>query len=152
MPVGTSKRESKLLIENDEIVIQGPNVSIGYVANPSLNAEKFIIIDGQRAFKTGDKGYLDNGMLFFKGREDDLIKLHGFRIELNEINAVVNDFDFIEHAEAIALRRNGSVKKIVMLFKFSKGKSKEIADIESEMAKKLPHYMIPSDFKIIDEI
>lgn len=152
LPVGVSKMESKLLIENGEIVIAGPNVSIGYVKNERLNAEKFVMIDNQRAFKTGDVGYLENDMLFFNGRNDDLVKLHGYRIELNEITSSLNDLSYIAQAETIALKRNGSVKKIVSLAKIKPNESKSKENILSDLSKTLPMYMVPSDIKIIDNI
>jgi D-alanine--poly(phosphoribitol) ligase subunit 1 len=152
LPVGKSKRESQLIIENEEIIIVGPNVSIGYVQNEELNKKKFTIIDGQRAFKTGDKGYLEDGMLFFNGRDDDLIKLHGYRIELNEINTIINDLDYVLHGECLALKRDGSVKKIVCLAKLQPNVSIEVAKMKADIALRLPAYMIPSDIKFIDEI
>ena len=52
--------------------------SIGYFNNPALTKEKFSFKDGDRAYRTGDYGYFEDGMLFFVGRRDDLVKLHGF--------------------------------------------------------------------------
>ena len=43
------------------------------------------MIDGERAYKTGDAGYVENGLLFYNGRLDFQIKLHGYRMELEEI-------------------------------------------------------------------
>ena len=152
LPVGTSKRESELLIENGEIIIVGPNVSMGYTNNEELNAEKFLTINGQRAFKTGDHGYLEDGMLFFSGRNDDLVKLHGYRIELNEISSAINNLDYVLHGETIALKRNGSVKKIVSLVKTNGNTSITSNQIKEDIAAILPPYMIPSDIKFLDEI
>lgn len=154
LPVGVSKRESELLIENDEIVIVGPNVSSGYLNADELNEQKFSLINGQRAFNTGDKGYLKDGMLFFFGRNDDLVKLHGYRIELNEITSVINNLSYVLQGDTIALKRNGAVKKIVSLVCLQQefiGKI-NIDIIKSDIGKKLPHYMIPADIKIIDKI
>lgn len=152
LPVGVSKRESQLLIEDDEIIIVGPNVSKGYLTLEELNSLKFVTIDGQRAFKTGDKGYLEEGMLFFKGRNDDLVKLHGYRIELNEITAVLNDIDDVVHGETIALSRDGVVKKIVSLAKLSKGSNITVEEVKHALSLRLPEYMVPSDIRFIDEI
>jgi D-alanine--poly(phosphoribitol) ligase subunit 1 len=151
LPVGFSKPESELLLENEEIVIVGDNVSLGYVNRPDLNEQKFFISNGKRAFRTGDLGYFLDGMLFCKGRNDDQIKLHGYRIELNEITAKLNEIDFIFQAETIALRRNDEVKKVVSLVQLDASKIEDIADFKkaiiSHLAKNLPQYMIPSDFK-----
>jgi len=149
LPVGKSKMESQLIIENDEIIIVGPNVSVGYVKNEKLNKEKFIKINGERAFKTGDNGFLKDNMLFFHGRNDDLVKLHGYRIELNEITSTLDDLDYVIQAETIALKRNGDVKKIVSLAKLKSEVDK--TQIKSDLGKTLPAYMIPSDIKIINE-
>jgi D-alanine--poly(phosphoribitol) ligase subunit 1 len=154
LPVGYPKRDSKLLIENDEIVIIGDNVSIGYLNRPELNIEKFLLIENQRAYRTGDCGFIQDGMLFFNARTDNQVKLHGYRIELDEITAKLNDIPFIIQAETIALRRNGEVKKIVSLIQVIV--EAELTNInqriESELKKSLPMYMIPSDFKVIEKI
>ncbi len=155
LPVGKSKPRSKILIEDDEIVIVGKNVSLGYLNRPDLNTEKFVSRDGERAFKTGDQGYLEKGMLFFKGRNDDQVKLHGFRIELNEISSKLNDLSFILQAETIPLKRNGEVKKIVSLVQLKPGADKSHdwrAEIVSALESVLPHYMLPSDIKFVDKI
>jgi len=150
LPVGKSKMESQLIIENDEIIIVGPNVSVGYVKNKTLNQEKFIVIDNQRAFKTGDNGFLKDNMLFFHGRNDDLVKLHGYRIELNEITSALDDLSYVVQAETIALKRNGEVKKIVSMATIQPNTSIEKTQIKADLGKILPNYMIPSDIKIID--
>ena len=155
LPVGRSKPRSRILIDQDEIVIVGKNVSLGYLNRPDLNAEKFITIEGERAFKTGDQGYLEDGILFFKGRNDDQVKLHGFRIELNEITSVLNDMSFVLQAETIPLKRNGEVKKIVSLVQLKSGQDESKdwkAEILEGLNSKLPYYMIPSDFKFIDKM
>lgn len=155
LPVGKSKPRSQILIDEDEIVIVGKNVSLGYLNRPDLNAEKFVSINGERAFKTGDQGYLEDGVLFFKGRNDDQVKLHGFRIELNEITSVLNDLPFVLQAETIPLKRNGEVKKIVSLVQLKSGEEKDKdwkMELIAGLNSKLPYYMIPSDFKIIDKM
>ncbi len=155
LPVGYPKPESQILIENEEIVIVGDNVSIGYLNRPELNADKFILIDGKRAYKTGDCGYLQDGMLFFSARTDNQIKLHGYRIELDEITSKINDIDFVLQAETIALRRNGEVKKIVSLVQLAPNIESQLDVKESiiqSLTKSLPPYMIPSDFKFIERM
>lgn len=153
LPVGSSKPESDLLIEDGEIVIVGPNVSVGYLNNPELNAAKFVNRNGQRAFKTGDTGYLENGMLFFNGRNDDLVKLHGYRIELNEITAALNNLPYLVQAATIALKRDGLVKKIVSMVQLNEeSKDKKMEEIKSDLGKIIPNYMIPSDIKFVDQI
>lgn len=155
LPVGKSKPRSQILIDNDEIVIVGKNVSLGYLNRPDLNKEKFITINGERAFRTGDQGYLEDGILFFKGRNDDQVKLHGFRIELNEITSQLNDIEQVLQAETIPLKRNGEVKKIVSLVQL-KPNLEETHNwksiLEEKLKEKLPYYMIPSDIRFIEKM
>jgi D-alanine--poly(phosphoribitol) ligase subunit 1 len=153
LPVGYSKRESDILLDNEEIVIIGPNVSLGYLNRPDLNELKFIQINNKRAFKTGDLGYFEDDMLFCKGRNDDQIKLHGYRIELNEITAKIEELQSVVKAETIALKRNNEVKKIVSLIEvehLDDAPSKEF--ILQHLKGTLPVYMLPSDIKFIDKM
>jgi D-alanine--poly(phosphoribitol) ligase subunit 1 len=153
LPVGFPKPESKILIDEEEIVIVGKNVSLGYLNRPDLNQEKFSLFEGERSFKTGDNGYFQDGMLFCKGRNDDQVKLHGYRIELNEITSKIDEISYVVKSETIALRRNDEVKKIVSLIELTADQDFNIkADIIEKLSNSIPHYMIPSDFKIIDKM
>lgn len=152
LPVGYSKSTSWLEIENGEIIIIGENVSLGYMNNAELNAQKFFLKEGHRAFRTGDFGYLEKDMLFFNGRNDDLIKLNGYRIELNEISEALNSLPYIIQGETIALKRDGIAKKIVSLLQYKPNETVNFDILRADLLKTLPHYMIPSDFKIVDAI
>ena len=152
LPVGKSKMDSQLLIVDEEIVIVGPNVSVGYINRPDLNPEKFIKIDQQRAFKTGDKGYIENDLLFFNGRNDDMIKLHGYRIEINEITAVLHDLPYVFQAATVALERGGVVKKIVSLVALKANKVKTVQEIKNDLKATIPDYMVPADIKLVTKI
>jgi D-alanine--poly(phosphoribitol) ligase subunit 1 len=153
LPVGFPKPDCKIRIEEEEIVIIGKNVSVGYLNRPDLNEEKFSMHENERSFKTGDKGYFLDGMLFCKGRNDDQVKLHGYRIELNEITSKMDAIAYIVKSETIALRRNGEVKKIVSLIVLSDEQLFDVKkDLNNKLASLLPAYMIPSDFLIIEKI
>jgi D-alanine--poly(phosphoribitol) ligase subunit 1 len=153
LPVGFPKRNCEIHIEDNEIVIQGEHVALGYLNRPDLNEIKFGIRQGQRFFKTGDLGYFEDNMLFCKGRNDDQIKLRGFRIELNEITAKIDDLPFVEKSATIPLKRNEEVKKIVSLITLKHSVDFDVKKaIHEHLTKFLPEYMIPSDFKLIDSI
>lgn len=61
LPVGKPKKGTQILIDNEEIVIVGDTVSNGYFNNPTLTDEKFSIINSQKAYRTGDKGFFLDG-------------------------------------------------------------------------------------------
>lgn len=157
LPVGYCKGDSEILIVNEtddpgepgEIVIVGNNVSIGYLNQKELNEQVFSIREGRRAYATGDSGYTRDGLVFHLGRMDDQVKLHGFRIELNEITSLTRNFSFVDDAVTIALKRDQQVKKIITFVILKKGtqysKSALKQVITDGLSQKLPDYMLPAD-------
>jgi D-alanine--poly(phosphoribitol) ligase subunit 1 len=160
LPIGYAMPGSTLLLEklnpNDkegELVIVGEHVSLGYFKKEELNAEKFFIHKEQRAFRTGDLAYHENGLYFYLGRNDDQIKMNGFRIELNEISNVLCRVPGILDSVTVALKRNKEVKKIIsfVLLKNPLSKEEVLSNSKSYLEKTLPYYMIPGDFVEVAE-
>jgi D-alanine--poly(phosphoribitol) ligase subunit 1 len=140
-------------VSEGELWIIGNNVSPGYLNRPDLNESRFAIKNGKRGYLTGDVGFHQDGLIFYKGRIDSQIKLHGYRIELDEIDKHVMDLPFVEGAATVGLRRDGDIKKLICFIKCKGEEPKDIVDqIKSHLAKTLPYYMIPSDFKVIKEL
>ncbi len=159
LPIGFPMPVSKILIEKispedkeGELIIVGDHVSIGYFNNDDLNKQKFFIHDGKRAFKTGDLAYYEDDMVFCIGRNDDQVKMHGFRIELNEISNVICKNILISDAVTIALKRNNEVKKIVsfVILKNAIEKEKLNEELNKFLEKSIPYYMIPSDIVVVN--
>ncbi|MFF7203658.1 amino acid adenylation domain-containing protein [Streptomyces sp. NPDC008141] len=77
-----------------ELAIAGAGLAEGYVGNPDATAARFVDVDalgGERVYLTGDLGYRDrDGLLHFLGRRDHQIKLRGYRIELEEVEAAAS--------------------------------------------------------------
>ncbi|HEX2093128.1 MAG TPA: amino acid adenylation domain-containing protein, partial [Longimicrobiaceae bacterium] len=85
-----------------EVRISGGGVARGYLGMPELTAEKFVTIDGERAYCTGDRArWRPDGVLEFLGRTDEQVKVRGFRIEPGEVEA--------------ALREQPGVREVVVL-------------------------------------
>ena len=154
LPIGFPMPASKIVIEKldpmdkeGELIIVGDHVSIGYFKNDELNKQKFFLHEGKRAFKTGDLAYYENEMVFCIGRNDDQVKMHGFRIELNEISNVLCKNDLISDAVTIALKRNNEVKKIVSFVIVKEPIQKEELNqhLVAFLNTTLPYYMIPGD-------
>ncbi len=163
MPVGYPKPECTLrcttldgaMATKDapgEIEIIGPHVSIGYLNNDALNAEKFFEVDGQRAFRTGDYGWFEDGILFFNGRRDEQVKLNGFRIELGDIAAQMLSVPGVADAIAVPLKAGETVKKIVGFVRPAPGTDTAMvkASIEERLQNELPAYMVPADLMFVD--
>ncbi len=72
-----------------EIWIGGRGVARGYLGRPAENAARFVDVDGQRFYRSGDRAQLRTGRLEFLGRADSQVKVRGFRIELGEVESVL---------------------------------------------------------------
>ena len=113
-PIGTPLPNQQLRIADDqgrpvpigvigELYIGGAGVARGYLNRPELTAEKFIVLDGQRWYRSGDRArFQADGTIEFLGRLDHQIKLRGFRIELEEIEAVLRRHPGVREAVVVA--------------------------------------------------
>ncbi len=164
MPVGAPMRGSRLLTETadgkeatkeapGEILIIGDHVSTGYLGNDALNAQKFFTADGKRGFRTGDYGWFEDGLLFFNGRQDEQVKLNGFRIELGDITAQLLSVPGVADAIAVPLTAGGAVKRIIGFVRPMPGAATEQElrlRIDERLRKELPDYMVPGDISFVD--
>ena len=162
LPVGFSKPRSGLQILNDscnekepgEIIIYGNNVSVGYLNNPELNREKFFVHNGKRAYCTGDVGYIFDRMLFFNGRNDEQVKLHGYRIELDEINNHLRRIPFVDDALTVPLKKDEEVKRLIsfVILKHQMNPPQNLSsEVLNRLSQTLPYYMLPSEIVSINE-
>jgi D-alanine--poly(phosphoribitol) ligase subunit 1 len=162
MPIGRVKSTNQIVLENSfeqdgnqvgEIVIVGENVARGYFGRPDLTEQKFTKVNGRSAYRTGDHGYYKDGLLFFIGRIDNQIKLHGFRIEIDEIDSHIMSLPGVELSVTVPLIRDGDVKKLVAFVKLKAAKPDEVfvSEVRAHLEKRVPAYMIPGAFKIVED-
>nr|WP_185964341.1 non-ribosomal peptide synthetase [Aliikangiella marina] len=154
-----------------ELVIAGEGLSRGYYGKAALTADKFIPnpyskVEGARLYKTGDLvRYLCDGRIEYLGRLDDQIKIRGFRIELGEIEQLLMERKEVTGVVVLAREDIPDRKYLAAYLELSNGfklqnqKSEAesnypeiISDLKSYLSEKLPSYMIPSYFTIIDSI
>jgi D-alanine--poly(phosphoribitol) ligase, subunit 1 len=155
LPVGKPKKGTEILIDDEEMVIVGDTVSNGYFNNPILTDEKFSIINSQRAYRTGDKGFFLDELLFYSGRIDNQIKLNGYRIELEDIENNMMRVDGVSKVAVLAKYEEGKVKYLIAYCMYTKeilGKLKAIAEIKEELKQYIPSYMIPKKIIFIEKI
>ena len=105
-PIGRAKPYADVFIDQGEICIAGDHVMRGYLNRPDLNASRMFTRGGKRGYRSGDLGEIDGqGLITFRGRIDDQIKLHGYRIELAEIDAAIAALPGVRAGATVALRR-----------------------------------------------
>ena len=140
--------------ERGEIIISGPNVSPGYLNRPELNEASFFQLEGSRAYRTGDWGRYRDGMLFFEGRIDNQVKLHGHRIEPADVEANLRALVGVRDAVVLPVLRQGAVDSLaafVILNEQSPRSDFQLAcDLKAQMIERVPAYMIPRKFSFME--
>ncbi|WP_437759716.1 non-ribosomal peptide synthase/polyketide synthase [Sorangium sp. So ce1389] len=139
-----------------ELHVASANLARGYLARPDLTAERFIpdpfaLDPGGRMYKTGDLcRWLPDGTLEFLGRIDHQIKLRGFRIELGEIEAALEGHPAVRQAAAVVREDTPGVKRLVAYLVARDEQAPSIADLRQFLGGKLPDYMVPAVFVVLD--
>ena len=139
-----------------EVYIGGAQVARGYLDQPELTAERFVpdpFTPGARLYRTGDRArYLPDGALVFLGRIDFQVKIRGFRIELGEIEAVLAAHPALKEAVVLALD-DGDTRRLAAYVVRADGRgAPATAELAAFLAQRLPDYMVPASFAILDAL
>ncbi|GAA1265801.1 hypothetical protein GCM10009677_17410 [Sphaerisporangium rubeum] len=135
-----------------ELLVGGVGVGQGYVGRADLTAERFVADHlsgrpGERLYRTGDRvRWRADGVLEFLGRTDAQVKIRGFRIEPGEVEAVLADHPRVRDAVVVARADGPSGKRLVG---YVTGDA-DVADLRAYMHERLPEYMVPSVFMVLD--
>lgn len=141
--------------EAGEIVIRGPQVFRGYWRNPEATEQAFIELDGQRFFRSGDLGRIDeDGYFFITDRLKRMINASGFKVWPAEVENMLFRHPDIQEACVIGARdpyRGETVKAVVVLREASRGKVTG-ADIESWARGQMAAYKVPRLVDFVDTL
>jgi surfactin family lipopeptide synthetase A len=139
-----------------ELFIGGDLLARGYLNRADMTAERFVPNpfgdeEGSRLYKTGDLvHYLPDGNLVFLGRMDQQVKIRGYRIELGEIETALQTHPAVQEAVVLAREDIPGEKRLVA---YVVGPQEvTAAGLRSFLHEKLPAYMIPSQFLLVDAI
>jgi len=136
-----------------ELYIGGVGLARGYLNHPDLTREKFIPNPfnkgDSRLYKTGDLArYLSDGNIELLGRIDHQVKIRGFRIELGEIEAVLSQHYQVKAAVVVMDQGN----KRLVAYIVPKQEQPSVTELRRFLKQKLPDYMLPSAFVILDKL
>ncbi|HEY0737737.1 MAG TPA: amino acid adenylation domain-containing protein, partial [Herpetosiphonaceae bacterium] len=170
-----------------ELYVGGAGVTRGYLQRSELTQEKYVILEGTRWYRTGDLArYRADGVLEFLGRIDHQVKLRGFRIELEEIEAVLRQHHDI-HEAVVVLRDERLVAYVVEEQRTNEQRTNEqtdtttppspvatdgyplgvagrgsgqggrgdeglAAELRQHLGARLPEYMVPRAFVVLDAL
>ena len=141
-----------------ELYIGGANLARGYLNQPALTAEQFIPhpfsnAPGARLYKTGDLArYLPDGNIEFLGRTDYQVKIRGYRVELEEVEAALEQHPAIRQAVVCAQEDIQGNKRLVAYVVLSKETAVSLHTLRSFLQTKLPDYMVPAAFVVLDAL
>ncbi|MEQ1894626.1 MAG: non-ribosomal peptide synthetase, partial [Planctomycetota bacterium] len=129
-----------------ELWIGGPGVVAGYLERPELTAERFAddpLMPGGRMYRTGDRArWLADGNLEFLGRIDQQVKVRGYRIELEEIEAVLGAHPAVR--ETLVTARDDGQGLQLVAYVVASGAAPVESDLLRYLAERLPEYMLPA--------
>ncbi|GLZ40763.1 hypothetical protein Acsp05_43870 [Actinokineospora sp. NBRC 105648] len=127
-----------------ELYLGGAGVALGYHARPGLTAARFVAnpFGAGRLYRTGDLArWTPSGSLAYLGRADDQVKVRGFRVEPGEIEAVLSTVDGV--ARAVVVARDSRLVAYTV--------GGDPAALRAAVSDRLPDYMVPSAFVVLDE-
>ncbi len=132
-----------------ELYIGGAGIGRGYFHRPDLTAESFVPnpfdVCGTRLYRTGDiVGYTEDGVLQFIGRADFQVKVRGYRIELEEVEAALLQEPGIRQTAVIAAPEGKGDKRLVAYIVGADGSTPDTKKLRENLGKRLPEYMVPS--------
>ena len=158
LPIGAPMPGATVFIANEdlqplpagrrgEIIIAGPNVSPGYLGRPDLTDAAFFHLGNLRAYRTGDWGLMENGLLFFDGRIDCQVKVNGYRIELGDVEENLRSLTTVSDAVVLPVMEKGvaqSLAAFVVLSQPSVESDFEMGNrLRAQLSERLPGYMLP---------
>jgi acyl carrier protein len=167
VPVGYAVEDTKVLLFDDdgkevgascvgEIAVKSRYLSPGYWRRPDPTRARFLPDPNggnELIYLTGDLGRIrPDGCLEYLGRRDFQVKIRGFRVEVTEVETVLLEHTNVRESTVVAQEGRFSDKRLVAYLVPSKKPGPSTSELRSLLKEKLPDYMIPSVFVMLDTL
>ncbi len=146
---------SAQLIEDNELLLGGLGVGLGYYGETELTANKFLATDdnGARYYRSGDLCRQDiEGRLHYLGRLDNQVKVNGYRIELEEIEDLLQRHDSLVHAACAVKPLPQGAQLLAFIVCKPGAPNKNANTLNQWLAQTLPEWMLPHRYLIVDAL
>jgi acyl-coenzyme A synthetase/AMP-(fatty) acid ligase/thioesterase domain-containing protein/acyl carrier protein len=140
--------------EAGEISICSRFLAEGYVNDPALTLERFVPQpDGRVLFRTRDRGrFGEDGSLVFLGRADSMVKVRGYRVEPEAVEAILARHDGVSHSVVIARELVPGEPSLVAYVVPCAAATLTDADVRTYVGLHLPAYSVPSSIEIVETL
>jgi amino acid adenylation domain-containing protein len=139
-----------------EIAVKSKYLAVGYWRRPDLTQTAFIPDPrggDERLYRTGDLGLMrPDGCLIHMGRKDFQLKIHGYRVEVAEVEEALLDVDSIEAAVVHAQADNTEESRLIAYVVPASDVAPTVSDLRRALAQTLPDFMIPSAFVFLEAL
>lgn len=141
--------------QQGELYIAGPNLARGYLC-ARQTAERFIpnpfSCAGERLYRTGDLArYRPDGAIDLLGRADRQVKMRGFRIELDEIETLLESLTAVRQAAVVCVPREHGDLQMFAFVSLKPDQQGSIAQLQGQLQDRLPDYMLPT-LRLVDTL
>ena len=166
-PAGTPRGDTEVWVldarwnqvppgEYGELYVGGPLLARGYLHQPAVTAQRFIAhpfgAPGKRLYRTGDVGRMDpvDG-LYVAGRTDCLVKVRGLRVDLSEVERVLEECATVRRA-VVVLDTVAEEHVLTAAVVPATGDEVDRSALRDHLARRLPAHMVPSRFVMLREL
>ncbi len=137
-----------------ELVVTGDGVMQGYWNLPEQNANAFLVdSDGAKWYRTGDIVVQDpSGDFVYRGRRDRMVKRHGYRVELGEIEAGLATHPAAREVAVVSLPDSTGAVRIKAYLSLRDERQPSVIEMKQFCSERLPRYMIPDTFGFLSAL
>ena len=134
----------KLMIKNQELIVKGENLFIGYTGDKETKLHR-------KYYKTGDIVVeRDGGKIEIEGRKDDIVKISGKRVNTKLVERYLKEIYKNQELAVVTVKSHGELELHAVLV--TNSEEDNFVEIRRKLTKKIPSYMVPTSFHIVSEL
>ncbi|MFF9287059.1 amino acid adenylation domain-containing protein [Streptomyces griseosporeus] len=140
--------------EDGELLIGGPAVALGYLGMPQATEKAYVLVDGERRFRTGDRvGRTPDGLLTHEGRLNDEIKIRGIRVDPAEVEAHLAGHPAVNTVAVTGATTAGRTTLVAYVVPRPHAGARELdVDLRTYLRERVPAHLVPSRITVVPQL